>query len=727
MRTRWLEIELRSELCTATGDTSSGLIDIEIAHDRGLPTVPAKRLKGSLLDVGRELEDWGVLTPDRLRALFGVPGQPTSSRLHVLDAHLYKVPTANGPIVIDEYDALQAQLKQEQWTEQDILSSFTDLYTRTAVDQMTGSAKVHALRTMRAAREGLVLRSRIEIDTSGAADPAELEETLCLCAKGLRRLGLANTRGSGEVRCTLSELEETNQTEDTAYAHFPSIEGPEVDIVPFRLELEQPIMMAGRTGLGGSSDNWIPGGALLGAFAGLYIRAYRLGDRAHEDERFARIFLRGGVQFGYALPLVGDAVFVPCPLSWQREKNTDHGFDLNERSSPEGGVLRAIGSFVYREQGRLFCHQVLKQVRMHHARAANRALGRAIGGEAAVEQSRGLENAGATESPDGGQLYQYESIAPGQTFYGLLRGRAEDVSLLLELAQERGSRLRLGRARTAEYGNVRFVPGGDRLAPLLPSGKKDGARATLFALHLITPLFLLDQDGRPDPNPRWLLEQMGERLECEVLLKQARLRYTVLSGFNAKWRLPKSQREALDAGSTLLVRLNRPETAERLERSLWGWNTGEGEGQIRFVAIDEFEGEGVNWGDGPSFRLESMKTEPLGPAAEVSESEVETHLLVQWLRRVRTEGATRRTGAQAGADEAGKQELKIGSTKIRQLMAWFEAGGRSYASLLNRIEQIMDGELRQLCLRQVEPCEQQTEEFIRGYLRTLELKARKQP
>ena len=117
MESKWLEIELRSELCAATGDGGSGGIDTEIAHVHGLPIIPAKRLKGCLLEVAKELQDWGLATGEEVAKLFGAPGQENSGALQVYDAHVYRIPIdllgkGDFPkeIEIKDFEALVGQL-----------------------------------------------------------------------------------------------------------------------------------------------------------------------------------------------------------------------------------------------------------------------------------------------------------------------------------------------------------------------------------------------------------------------------------------------------------------------------------------------------------------------------------------------------------------------------------------------------------------------------------------
>lgn len=56
MKSWWLEMILKSDLCVATGDSTAGIVDIEIAQDCGFPIIPGKRIKGSLHNVAMRSE-----------------------------------------------------------------------------------------------------------------------------------------------------------------------------------------------------------------------------------------------------------------------------------------------------------------------------------------------------------------------------------------------------------------------------------------------------------------------------------------------------------------------------------------------------------------------------------------------------------------------------------------------------------------------------------------------
>ena len=111
MKCWWLEITLKSDLCAATGDSEQAVTNMKTALEHGLPIIPAKRLKGCLLNEGKEIVSNGFAAQSELADLFGRPGASHPARLHIGDAHIYRIPgfllgkeRADGDVVLENYE-----------------------------------------------------------------------------------------------------------------------------------------------------------------------------------------------------------------------------------------------------------------------------------------------------------------------------------------------------------------------------------------------------------------------------------------------------------------------------------------------------------------------------------------------------------------------------------------------------------------------------------------------
>lgn len=557
MRRYILTITLQSDLCPGSGDSIAGVVDQEITHDNGVPIIPAKRIKGALRGVAKELSDWGIISQNDIHQLFGRNGEQKGSGFKIYDANLYGIPSnyfkGYSEQKIDDYECFLTQAKI--YSETALLSLFTMLYTKTAI--LEGVVKDGSLRTIRVINKSLSFQSVIELE-----DDAQ-EKLLINCVKGLRHIGYGRTRGLGEVTCELtaeSKKKEENSQVTTLSKRF------------FRITLQQPVMLSGNNGLYYSCTNFIPGSALLGAFAGIYIRQNNLGQVAHTDPTFARLFLREGISFGYAYPEVNQKQFLPCPAHLQRIKNTDEAiFAYNQT---ETMVLRKMDTFVHMEDTNLSLYEPKQEFRMHHSRPENRQIGRALNDTKKTESIKG----------DKGQFYYYTALSKQQQFVGQLKGKQRDIDLLISLLEKTNFTIQLGRSRTAEYGSAKV----ELIDGCFPTGFRKATNEKEAVIYLTTPLTQQNSLGRYEVNISELIQQFERKLGEKINIDKLYLKQTTLEGYNAKWRLPKQKHPALDAGSVFIVSTQKNVDWSLLESKQWGEETHQGCGEIQVLSKSKF-------------------------------------------------------------------------------------------------------------------------------------------
>ena len=211
-----LIIELLSDLCVANGGVYNSMLDTDVCYDAyGLPYIPGKRIKGCLRECALELQDWGeeelqvkkkynpVLRVeedyDPIEALFGKKGDSKNkSAIRISDARL-----EDDERLLNEINAGDAILYHPQ----NVLGQYTYIRSQTSIDLETGVAKKNSLRTMRVINRGLKFIAKVESNDDVSY---ELLSDICTC---LRNIGLARTRGLGEVKCELIPISE--EKEDT--------------------------------------------------------------------------------------------------------------------------------------------------------------------------------------------------------------------------------------------------------------------------------------------------------------------------------------------------------------------------------------------------------------------------------------------------------------------------------------------------------------------------------
>lgn len=717
-KTGYLEITLHSPLCASIGQGYGGLVDIEVAQEFGLPIIPAKRLKGCLEAAGKELAAYDETLTPRLNRLFGLPGDKQGGALQIGDAHLYKIPwtfldqgkdpeaeshhtnalqTQNKirktPLKIKNYVGMLRQLKKEindkRLHPQDVLALFTSLRTRSAVDPQTGSTRETALYTMRTVHKGLVFRSFLTL--RGSED--ELWKTLQICAKALRQIGMSVTRGFGEVRCTVGR--EKQKFEKSALPQRSSQD--EQGICTYTIESLTPLLLPGQHSFYGSAGDYISGRTLLGALAGLFIADRGLEKEMHKAD-FRRIFLRGEVKFGYAFPAVdGKTPFFPCPAVLQREKMTGK-YHHAAYPAEKGMQLRSERRPVQIHAGSVTVLEVEKEVRLHHARPLDGGIGRALG------------ETGPGSPAENGQLYQYAAISAGQYFTGTIEGKQSDLELLKACVKRRNGRLQIGRSRTAEYGQAQL-----NVQPFQPlcSQKKFFSPGENMVLWLVSPLVLLDAQGRDSLDPQLLIGQINTQGQGEwtLHLEQSFLRFARLGGYQTKWQLPRQQRIALDAGTALWVKVAAGSQSGLdlgfLEDTAWGESTGEGCGRIKILSGEAIPTEKKAFQGILAAASQTIEA-PCGENNGKEESE-----LIDILRRhkaVLDKLQEQKKNALRVAMK--KQEFGLELSTIEQLQRIFYLKKKSYVEFIKEVDKIKN-EKKKECIKQfITPCEEAASHLI---------------
>jgi len=201
MRHYTLRLELASPALIGSGEGFGAVIDTDIVFDDvGIPFVPARRIKGCLLDAAeevREMFDASQIKTDfsiRIKETFGETGAKKPA------------PVYFSNLTIEDYEENKEWLEYFQKTEKynDIVSRDRILETFTEIRQQTkigsdGVADDHSLRTIRVIKKGTVFLGDIGIEDSNEA----ILDTLVLACMNFRHIGTKRNRGFGDVRCSL--------------------------------------------------------------------------------------------------------------------------------------------------------------------------------------------------------------------------------------------------------------------------------------------------------------------------------------------------------------------------------------------------------------------------------------------------------------------------------------------------------------------------------------------
>lgn len=214
MKSLTIEIKLLSDSLIGSGEGWGATIDADVVFDEtGLPYIPAKRIKGCLRDSAKGVLNMfkksglNVFAIDStsdyrdeyllLDEFFGSPGKEDSAPLYFSNLYLKEHKTTSQWLkyLANKYSGV--------FSREAVLSTFTYLRQQTSINQKSGTAKEHSLRTIRVIKKGNEFTGTVDI-ADGANQEIALK-LLYLACQNLRRIGTKRTRGFGEVECSIYE------------------------------------------------------------------------------------------------------------------------------------------------------------------------------------------------------------------------------------------------------------------------------------------------------------------------------------------------------------------------------------------------------------------------------------------------------------------------------------------------------------------------------------------
>jgi CRISPR-associated protein Csx10 len=667
----FLRIKLESALNSSAGADWANQVDSDIAiDDLGLPRLPARRLKGlwrdGLRDLGDALQQCGIFAEaDSVQKwsdnVFGPPGagREGRSRVEIEDAYLEDFKPGGKA-----RERLKMLLKEGVITSEELMDCFARTRGQTAQDACTGAPKKNTLRFVRA----LVPNSQIFIAPVVIRD-LRVVSALALGAAAVQEMGLARTRGLGQVSFRLLDPTGKDLTEDALQgdgsmgsltdvatqaaalstakvpvatehvrpeeevtkpagkpADYVSAVIPPSHILRFRLILRADALFPNSDGDPNTvtSATYIPGANLLGCFAWAYLANNDCAVGSIPDE-FERLFLRRRVFFLNGYPEATDQVgrrLVPAPHALRETKDSQRLVDLtdSDREEDRPPTRRIEGRYLdFREsdpQSPKYqeTHIVLNY---HHERAKDRRFGRALG----------------SQVRNGGQLYSYEAIGAGQSFIGAILGTETDLKEIAKPLPNKAS-CKVGRSASAQYGGnaeIEWLDQNplslDQVGPEWNSWNKPqttrahpalGPGATI-TITCLSPLLNVNLHGHPVAEfPRSELAESLGLTEANLKPCGAWARTTVVGGFLSHLRLPTQQWPALAAGSVFQFRLGdgakvTPERVAELECSGLGLKRQAGNGR---VAVNLHGGQG-HFAFGEYAKLERTRPPSSDPLRDI--------------------------------------------------------------------------------------------------------------
>lgn len=525
-----LTMTLLSDALPGSGEGLAGFIDTDITFDEyGIPYIPAKRIKGILKESAEELFDAGVISI-KPNEIFGSPGSKESCDFKISNGILADTMKYNKFFKLgSDQNKISSVFNRES-----VLEYFTYTRSQTAIEN--GTAKENSLRIGRVLRKGLKFEFDLEFN------PAH-KESMEKIVKVTRFFGHNRTRGLGNIRMTLNGSEEDISTNNVGnIVNTPNFSENELCRITFTLTNLSQLLLSVRIGEDQTTETYIPGSIILGALANNYIK--KCGINPAKDPDFRDIFISGNVVFENAYPLIDNKIFQPVPLSFVMEKDSQkiHDKTLEDTQQKiEKGEIKpkgAPGGYAYLGGPEASITSCLTQVSYHHRRPEDNSIGHARKEE---------------QGNNDGEFFQFEVLAPNQSFKGEITGSYKSLQKLAESLKSEMN-IYIGKSKTAQYGRciVKF----DKIenTPKTDSIWEDGEELIII---FKSDMILINDKGFPDPDVDIFLNKFLElfgikRNSIDEKLKF--LKHKTVGGYLGVWNLPKAQMPAISAGSVIVLK-----------------------------------------------------------------------------------------------------------------------------------------------------------------------------
>lgn len=537
-----IQINLLSDMCSSSGENYGVLIDTDICYDKyGFPYIPAKRIKGCLRDICKELVEWGEFDGQVLVDIFGQAGGQSVGDLKISDAKL------------DKYEEMQNEIinaKEENkvfYHKQNILDCFT--YVRVQTKLIDGVAENNSLRSTRVVKRGT--KFIFEYSLSEKYQPY-FEK----CVAGLRNIGMNRTRGFGEVKLELMENNKINTKNNLISYIFKDDTDYEIS---YKILAESNMLFPKPDGGDTKTESYIPGSNLLGFIAKKY-------SDDNGQSGFAELFIDGNIRFQNAYISDGKTRFIPVPASfnkvkdmpitddsecfdklrYQPENNNDNNKTVQTQNIGEKYISAPFGDIIQ-------IMSVNTEVGYHHRRSV--------------------------DNEENKDFYQFASISVGQVFIGKICGKGKYLSRILPYIQN-NSTVYLGKSKTAQYGRGLLYD-----VEIFEANNKN-IETDSFVVLLTSPAVLLNDKLLYSADINTLIAEIEQHLNSKVKVKMDNdksltfLRYKTVGGYNGKWNLQKNNAQAFDSGTVCVFEMECERDISKLNNINIGERSAEGFGEI---------------------------------------------------------------------------------------------------------------------------------------------------
>ncbi len=622
----YLKIVLKSDLCAGNGESFGNAIDTDTVTDAyGLPSIPARRLKGCLRQTAGMLKEmkYPEATEELIEQLFG-DAYGKEGALVIDDANIQAADAlrrilseiregkeyplelkekAHPAYVVQMYTQVRGQTRLEEGVAVDNTLRFTRVINRFDPFADPGEAKE------------LSFIAPIYINSKDE----RLAKLLEACAKATRHIGYNRNHGLGNVLISYHEREEAART----YAFEPIQTEGRVRI-EYKVSLDADITLPGH-----DVNTAIPARSVIGCMAANYLKQGRA-----EDEAFKKLFLDGRVRWSALTPVINGIISKPAPMYLVSLKNAD-GSIVNRytQTDPEWKKRKPKtiedGYVALKDKNYLFAYPQFHT--QYHSSMA------------------------------GQELYMQDALEAGMIYGGYVETSAEDAWRVLQLLTT--AKLRFGRSKSAQYAACSLY-GTPTVCPLEEELLETDSNEKVYVV-LESDLMLL-KHGIYTVSIDAVRELIARKLGLLNELPEGAMdlcSYGTIGGFQARWQLQKLQIPVVKAGSVFCFKAGSKQVQAYIRI---GEQQQEGFGCCRVVTQSSLLEEG-------HVRKVSVDRKHIEPSEEVY-SKIVTALLVAAGREA--------YGNYSRKLAASKRVLPL--KRIRKMVS----DATDYEDLLDRVDRI---------------------------------------
>lgn len=540
-----LTITLKSDLCAGSGESTGLSVDKDLCiSERGLPYIPARRLKGCLRATAEALRQYGCAeaSPENICALFG-SGDGDAGCLRLCDAKL------SGA------DAMEAWLSSDDVPKEiktdaaplNVAKLFTYVRGQTRLED--GVAVDNSLRYTRVMDRYNALdrakETELVAEASIFSNSEDLKKLFQYCCKATRHIGSMRNRGLGNV--SMSWSEETSATGRTVEPVWTDdAHSAERVQISYTVSLDAPVTLPGCA----EQSLEIPARSVIGCMASAYPDANR------GDDEFRKLFLDGSVRWSSLTPMIDGKRSTPTPLMLVHLKNEGSYLNLySAQGGAEGKKQKTLGStYAVQSENGFELASVSSHTRYHHS-----------------------------HTEDGG-LYMQDSLDAGMLYGGVVSAPTALAEAVCELLK--AATLAFGRSRGAQYAACSIVS--IAVAPEQNDTIAPAAGESVYAV--LQSDLILTKGGVYDISPEAVRAALAEKLGLEGKSPDSKKDYCLyhtIGGYQQMWQMQKPQIPAVRGGSVYCFKASGGKPPRMIQL---GELVQEGFGVVRVFTQEEMNG-----------------------------------------------------------------------------------------------------------------------------------------